>query len=124
MRGAGRAENRNLEIGEISRSVKGLAKELEVPIVALSQLSRAPEARSGHKPQLSDLRESGNLEQDADVVAFIFRPEVYSDDPEMEGVAELIIAKQRNGPIGTVPLVFLKPFTLFKDRADVPDDYA
>ena len=123
MRGAGRQENRNLEIGEISRSLKGLAKELQVPILALSQLSRAPEARSGHRPQLSDLRESGNLEQDADVVMFIFREEVYADDPELEGVAELIIAKQRNGPIGQVPLVFLKPFTLFRDRSEVEEEW-
>jgi len=123
MRGTGRQENRNLEIGEISRSLKGLAKELQVPILALSQLSRAPEARSGHRPQLSDLRESGNLEQDADVVMFIFREEVYADDPELEGVAELIIAKQRNGPIGQVPLVFLKPFTLFRDRSEVEEEW-
>lgn len=124
MRSSAKAENRNLEIGEISRSLKALAKELEVPVMALSQLSRGPETRSGHRPQLSDLRESGNLEQDADVVAFIFRAEVYSDDPELEGQAELIIAKQRNGPIGMVPLAFLKPFTLFKDRAEVAEEWA
>jgi replicative DNA helicase len=123
VRGSIRTDNRNLEIGEISRGMKALAKELEVPVVCLSQLSRAPETRSGHRPQLSDLRESGNIEQDADVVAFIFRPEVYSDDPELEGIAELIISKQRNGPIGTVPLAFLKAYTLFKDRADVDEPY-
>ncbi|MGD8327824.1 MAG: replicative DNA helicase [Acidobacteriota bacterium] len=117
----GRYENRNLEIGAISRALKGLAKELEVPIIALSQLSRAPESRSEHRPQLSDLRESGNLEQDADVVAFIFREEVYNPDPTVQGLAELIIAKQRNGPIGTVPLAFLKQFTAFKDREDRDD---
>jgi len=119
VRGSIRTDNRNLELGEISRSLKALAKELQVPVLALSQLSRATETRSGHRPQLSDLRESGNLEQDADVVAFIFRPEVYNqEDPELEGLAELIIAKQRNGPTGSVPLAFLKPYTLFRDRAD------
>lgn len=123
VRGSIKTDNRNLEIGEISRGLKALAKELKVPILALSQLSRAPETRSGHRPQLSDLRESGNLEQDADVVAFIFRPEVYSDDPELDGIAELIISKQRNGPIGTVPLAFLKAYTLFKDRAAVDEPY-
>lgn len=123
MQGTTRTDNRNLEIGEISRGLKALAKELSIPVIALSQLSRAPETRSGHRPQLSDLRESGNLEQDADVVAFIFRPEVYSDDPELEGIAELIISKQRNGPIGNVPLAFLKAYTLFRDRADVDEPY-
>jgi len=117
----GKFENRNLEIGAISRALKGLAKELNVPVLALSQLSRAPEARSEHRPQLSDLRESGNLEQDADVVAFIYREEVYDPDPAVQGLAELIIAKQRNGPIGTVPLAFLKQFTAFKDREDRDD---
>ncbi len=117
----GKFENRNLEIGAISRALKGLAKELQVPVVALSQLSRAPESRSEHRPQLSDLRESGNLEQDADVVAFIYREEVYNPDPTVQGLAELIIAKQRNGPIGTVPLAFLKQFTAFKDREDRDD---
>ncbi|MFQ5743756.1 MAG: replicative DNA helicase [Acidobacteriota bacterium] len=118
MGGGGKYENRNLEIGAISRALKGLAKELEVPVLALSQLSRAPESRSEHRPQLSDLRESGNLEQDADVVAFIFREEVYSPDPGLQGTAELIIAKQRNGPTGFVPLAFLKQFTVFKERTD------
>jgi replicative DNA helicase len=118
----GRFENRNLEIGAISRALKGLAKELEVPVIALSQLSRAPEARSHHRPQLSDLRESGNLEQDADVVSFIYREELYNpDDPSLEGEATLIIAKQRNGPVGDVPLVFLKQFTTFKERDDRDD---
>jgi len=117
----GKFENRNLEIGAISRALKGLAKELEVPVIALSQLSRAPESRSEHRPQLSDLRESGNLEQDADVVAFIYREEVYNPDPTVQGIAELIIAKQRNGPIGVVPLAFLKQYTAFKDRDDRED---
>jgi replicative DNA helicase len=117
----GKFENRNLEIGAISRALKGLAKELDIPVMALSQLSRAPESRSEHRPQLSDLRESGNLEQDADVVAFIYREEVYNHDPTVQGLAELIIAKQRNGPIGTVPLAFLKQFTAFKDRDDRDD---
>ena len=89
-----------------------------MPVLALSQLSRAPETRSEHRPQLSDLRESGNLEQDADIVAFIFREEVYNPDPSLQGTAELIIAKQRNGPTGIVPLAFLKQYTVFKDRAE------
>jgi replicative DNA helicase len=121
MQGRGRFENRTLELGSISRSLKGLAKELRVPVVVLSQLSRAPESRSDHKPQLSDLRESGALEQDADVVIFIYRQDMYADksDPpaEGEGVAELIIGKQRNGPTGTVKLAFIREFTRFENLA-------
>jgi replicative DNA helicase len=116
MSGIGRVENRVQEISGISRGLKALAKELEVPVVALSQLSRAPEQRQGdHRPQLSDLRESGSIEQDADVVMFIFREEVYRPDEENAGKADLIIAKQRNGPIGVVKLAFLRQFTKFEN---------
>ncbi len=114
MHGRGRFENRNQEISSISRSLKALAKELDVPVVALSQLSRAPEARSDKRPQLSDLRESGALEQDADVVMFLFREEMYDETAENENVAEIIIGKQRNGPTGTRKLAFLKQQTRFE----------
>ena len=118
MTGRGRFENRTLELAAISRGLKGLAKELGVPVVALSQLSRAPESRSDHRPLLSDLRESGALEQDADVVLMLFRADMYPDaKPEDQGKAELIIAKQRNGPTGTVELAFLKQHTRFEDLA-------
>jgi replicative DNA helicase len=121
MQGRGKFENRTLELGSISRSLKGLAKELRVPIVLLSQLSRAPESRSDHRPQLSDLRESGALEQDADVVAFIFREDMYQDKSQpptdAQGTAELIIAKQRNGPTGVVKLAFIREFTRFENLA-------
>src|SRR6516165_7224474 len=121
MEGRGRFENRTLELGSISRSVKALAKELNVPIIVLSQLSRAPESRSDHRPQLSDLRESGALEQDADVVLFIYREDQYggkADAPaDNEGVAELIIGKQRNGPTGVVKLAFIREFTRFENLA-------
>ena len=113
MQGRGRFENRTQELASISRSLKALAKELNVPVLALSQLSRAPESRSDRRPQLSDLRESGALEQDADVVLFIFREEQYDPTPENENLAELIIGKQRNGPTGTVKLAFLKQHTRF-----------
>jgi replicative DNA helicase len=117
--GARRYENRTQEVSAISRGLKAMAKELRVPVVALSQLSRAPESRGGdHRPQLADLRESGSIEQDADVVAFIFREEVYKqDDPDLEGLAELIIAKQRNGPTGKIELAFIKRSTRFESRA-------
>jgi len=119
MQGRGRFENRTLEVASISRSLKGLAKELRVPIVVLSQLSRAPEARSDHRPQLSDLRESGALEQDADVVVFIYREDQYGDKSappsDEQGVAELIIGKQRNGPTGVVKLAFIREFTRFEN---------
>ena len=113
MQGRGRFENRTQELASISRALKALAKELNVPVLALSQLSRAPESRSDRRPQLSDLRESGALEQDADVVLFIFREEQYDPTPENENLAELIIGKQRNGPTGTVRLAFLKQHTRF-----------
>jgi replicative DNA helicase len=119
MTGRGRFENRTLELASISRSIKGLAKELGVPIVVLSQLSRAPEARSDHRPQLSDLRESGALEQDADLVVLIYRDDVYNKDPNSPdaGTAELILAKQRNGPTGVVKLAFLREQTRFANLA-------
>jgi replicative DNA helicase len=120
MQGRGRFESRQQEVSAISRSLKGLAKELSCPIVALSQLSRAPEGRTDHRPQLSDLRESGAIEQDADIVFFIYRPEVYDKDetkPEDQGIAEIIIGKQRNGPIGSVKLSFLNQFTRFENYA-------
>jgi replicative DNA helicase len=119
MSGRGRFENRTLELASISRSLKGLAKELSVPVVVLSQLSRAPEARSDHRPQLSDLRESGALEQDADVVLMIYREDAYNRDPNHPdaGTAELIVAKQRNGPTGVVRLAFLREQTRFANLA-------
>ncbi|NQT46432.1 MAG: replicative DNA helicase [Candidatus Omnitrophica bacterium] len=115
MRGAARSENRQQEISEISRSLKALARELRVPIIAISQLSRAVEQRSDHRPQLSDLRESGAIEQDADVVALLLREEYYAPTEENRGLSEIIVAKQRNGPTGSVTLAFLSEYTRFEN---------
>ena len=115
MSGSGKSssESRQQEISDISRSLKALARELNVPVVALSPLSRAVEQRTDHRPMLSALRESGAIEQDADVVMFIYRDDYYNKDSENKGIAEIIIAKQRNGPIGTVNLVWLPDYTKF-----------
>ncbi len=113
MSGSGRTDSRQQEISDISRSLKAIARELNVPVLALSQLSRAVEQRPDHRPMLSDLRESGAIEQDADVVMFIYRDDYYNHDSDRKGVSEIIIAKQRNGPIGTIELAWLPEFTKF-----------
>ena len=115
MQGSGGAESRQQEVSKISRSLKGLGRELNVPVVSLSQLSRAVEQRNDKRPQLSDLRASGSIEQDADVVAFIYRDEYYNPDTEKKGITEIIVGKQRNGPVGTVELAFQKEYTKFVD---------
>ncbi len=114
------SDNRQQEISEISRSLKALARELQAPVVALSQLSRACETRTDHRPMLSDLRESGAIEQDADVVMFLYRDDYYNKDSEMKDMAEVIIAKQRNGPIGTVELVWMPQYTKFANAVRQP----
>jgi replicative DNA helicase len=124
MSSRGRSENRNQEVSAMSRGLKLMSKDLDVPFLVLSQLSRASETRPGdHKPQLSDLRDSGSIEQDADLVMFIYREEIYKRDREdLKGMADLVIAKQRNGPIGSVPLRFLGQFTRFENRAEDLED--
>ena len=117
MSGPKGAESRQQEISQISRSLKNLAKEIEVPIIALSQLSRAVENRSDRRPQLSDLREPGAIEQDADVVIFLYRPWVYSQEDEDRGKSEIIVAKQRNGPTGLVEATFIDRFARFENMA-------
>ncbi|HHY78368.1 MAG TPA: replicative DNA helicase [Clostridiales bacterium] len=119
MSGGSKYDSRQQEVSDISRSLKALARELDVPVIALSQLSRAPEMRSDHRPVLSDLRESGAIEQDADVVMLLYRDEYYNPDTDKKNIGEVIIAKQRNGPTGVVELVWLGQFTKFVDKAKI-----
>ena len=122
MQGAARIENRQQEISDISRSLKALARELDVPLIAISQLSRAVEQRSDHRPMLSDLRESGAIEQDADLVLLLLREEYYNPTEENKGKAEIIVAKQRNGPVGTKELAFINEYTRFENLSDREDE--
>jgi replicative DNA helicase len=114
--GSGKTNSREQEIAEISRSLKILAKELAIPVIALSQLSRAPEARPDHRPMLQDLRESGSIEQDADVVMFIYRDDYYNQESEKPNIAEIIISKNRSGPLGTTELLWMPQYTKFANK--------
>jgi replicative DNA helicase len=117
-----RNDNRVQEVGEISRNLKGLARELNVPVLALSQLSRSVESRQSKVPQLSDLRESGSLEQDSDIVMFIYRDDVYNPESERKNIADVIVAKHRNGPVGDVSLFFQASQTRFRDLEIIPTE--
>ena len=121
--GFGKSDNRQQEISQISRSLKALAKELNVPVIALSQLSRNVENRTDHRPIMSDLRESGAIEQDADVILFVYRKIVYSKKDEDRGMGEIIVAKHRNGPIGSVNLAFIERYAWFGNLEHVSDQY-
>ena len=123
MSGSSGTDNRQQEVSEISRSIKALAKEMQCPVIALSQLSRAPEQRADHRPMLSDLRESGSIEQDADVVMFLYRDEYYNKETEEKNVGEVIIAKQRNGPVGTVKLAWIGQYSKFGNLDGVHQDF-
>jgi replicative DNA helicase len=123
MAGSSHADNRQQEISEISRSLKAIARELNCPLIAISQLSRAVEQRADHRPQLSDLRESGAIEQDADLVLLLLREEYYNPTEENKGVAEVIVAKQRNGPVGSLKLAFLGEYVRFENLASRHDEF-
>ncbi|HET8846233.1 MAG TPA: DnaB-like helicase C-terminal domain-containing protein, partial [Ktedonobacteraceae bacterium] len=118
----GRSENRVQEVSEISRSLKGLARELNVPVLALAQLSRSVESRQSKVPQLSDLRESGSIEQDSDIVMFIYRDDVYNQESERKNIADVIVAKHRNGPVGEISLYFQASQTRFRDLEATPGE--